>query len=143
MVGEGDVGGDEEQNDLGRMQPERQRQRSELKTALARGDGPVSDGLEHDVLGLHHTPGHARRRRHDMRKVLLLTLAVAAMSAAPKAKGIRLEELTWQDAEKALTPETVVVIPLGARAQEHRPHLKLENDLLMGDALAGLVVDAR
>jgi creatinine amidohydrolase len=78
-----------------------------------------------------------------MRKALLLALAVAAMSAAPKPKGIRLEELTWQEAEKVLTAETVLVIPLGAGSKEHGPHLKLKNDLLMADALAARVADAR
>jgi hypothetical protein len=46
-------------------------------------------------------------------------------------KGILLENLTWQEAEKALRPETVVVIPLGAQAKEHGPHLKLKNDWAM------------
>jgi hypothetical protein len=39
--------------------------------------------------------------------------------------GVFLEELTDSWAEKALTPETVVVIPLGAQSKEHGPHLKL------------------
>lgn len=46
-------------------------------------------------------------------------------------RGILLEDLTWQEAEKALTKDTVVVIPLGAAAKEHGPHLKLKNDLLL------------
>ena len=35
---------------------------------------------------------------------------------------------TWPEAEKALKPETVVVIPIGAESKEHGPHLKLAND---------------
>jgi creatinine amidohydrolase len=51
------------------------------------------------------------------------------------AKGILLEELTWVEAERVLTPEAVVVVPLGAEAKEHGPHLKLKNDWLMAEYL--------
>lgn len=52
-----------------------------------------------------------------------------------KPKGILLEDLTWMEAEKVLTSETVVVIPLGAAAKEHGPHLKLKNDWLIAEYL--------
>jgi creatinine amidohydrolase len=45
-------------------------------------------------------------------------------------RGIVLADLTWLEAEKALTPETVVVIPIGAESKEHGPHLKLKTDYL-------------
>jgi creatinine amidohydrolase len=48
-------------------------------------------------------------------------------------KGILLEDLTWQEAEKALSAETIVVIPIGAAAKEHGPHLKLKNDWLLAE----------
>jgi creatinine amidohydrolase len=67
-------------------------------------------------------------------------LLLSALNVA--AKGIRLEDLTWREAEKILTPETVVVIPLGAESKEHGPHLKLKNDFLIADYLAKRVVDA-
>ena len=40
-------------------------------------------------------------------------------------------DLTWVDAEKVLTPDAVVVIPIGAESKEHGPHLLLKNDLLL------------
>ncbi|MBK6313477.1 MAG: creatininase family protein [Blastocatellia bacterium] len=49
--------------------------------------------------------------------------------------GVLLENLTWLEAEKRLRPETVVVIPLGAAAKEHGPHLTLKNDLLIAEYL--------
>lgn len=76
-----------------------------------------------------------------------LTLAILAFAIAlpfgvagegktgPRKKGILLENLTWIEAEKILTPSTVVVIPLGAAAKEHGPHLKLKNDLLIAEYL--------
>lgn len=67
-------------------------------------------------------------------------LLVAALSGAPgSAPGILLEDLTWVEAEKALTPETVVVIPLGAESKEHGPHLKLKNDFILAEYLKGRV----
>src|SRR5580704_9246493 len=61
------------------------------------------------------------------------TVFLIAMTLS--AKGILLEDLTWQEAEKVLTPTTVVVIPIGAESKEHGPHLKLKNDWLMAEYL--------
>jgi creatinine amidohydrolase len=57
-------------------------------------------------------------------------------------RGVVLEDLTWVQAEKVLNPDTVVVIPLGAAAKEHGPHLRLDNDWRMAQYLAGRVVAA-
>jgi creatinine amidohydrolase len=46
-------------------------------------------------------------------------------------QSVFLEDLTWIEAEKFLTPETIVLIPLGAAAKEHGPHLRLNNDLVL------------
>ncbi len=43
-------------------------------------------------------------------------------------KGVLLEDLTWQEAERVLTKDAIVVIPLGAGSKEHGPHLRLNND---------------
>lgn len=50
-----------------------------------------------------------------------------------------LERRTWPEAERALTPEAVVLLPLGAGAKEHGPHLTLGNDALLAARLAELV----
>lgn len=60
---------------------------------------------------------------------------------APPRRGALLEELTWQQAEAVLTPEAVVVIPLGAAAKEHGPHLKLKNDLLLAEYFRDRVLE--
>jgi creatinine amidohydrolase len=52
-----------------------------------------------------------------------------------KVRGVLLEDITWVEAEKILKPETIVVIPLGAAAKEHGPHLKLKNDFLISEYL--------
>ena len=61
----------------------------------------------------------------------LLWIALLAASVSfGQQRGIVLADLTWVEAEKALTPETVVVIPMGAESKEHGPHLKLKTDYL-------------
>jgi creatinine amidohydrolase len=77
------------------------------------------------------------------------TLAVAAplltlssTQARPEPRGVRLSDITWQQAAEVLRPETVVVIPLGAGSKEHGPHLKLGNDAILSDYLARRVVEA-
>ncbi len=70
----------------------------------------------------------------------LSTLPLAGQK--PAEKSVRLESMAWPEAEKALTPETVVVIPLGAGSKEHGPHLKLRNDLTLAEYLTQRVFDA-
>ena len=41
-------------------------------------------------------------------------------SPMPVGKGQRLEALAWPEAERVLTPETVVVLPVGAAQQGTR-----------------------
>src|ERR1700758_381317 len=60
--------------------------------------------------------------------------SVRAGSQSSGAKSpILLETLSWDEAERVLAPETVVVIPLGAESKEHGRHLQLNNDFLMAE----------
>lgn len=73
-----------------------------------------------------------------MKRLLVIACVVAfplSASSQPKSKGTLLENLTWIEAEKVLNENTVVVIPLGAAAKEHGPHLKLKNDWLIAEYL--------
>lgn len=49
---------------------------------------------------------------------------------------IWLEQLTWVEAENLFRQGRIVVIPLGASAKEHGPHLPLNNDALIASWLA-------
>jgi creatinine amidohydrolase len=72
-------------------------------------------------------------------ELLALAAAIAACAAPPLAAqthSVRLENLTWKQAAEALTPRTIVMIPLGAASKEHGPHLKLGNDFLIAEYLA-------
>jgi creatinine amidohydrolase len=68
--------------------------------------------------------------------------AAQTQPAAATDRGRRLEDLTWREAELALKPETVVVIPVGAASKEHGPHLKLRNDLTLAEYLTRRVLEA-
>src|SRR5579862_5062691 len=57
-------------------------------------------------------------------------ITMTASLGLAQQRGIVLADLTWVEAEKALKPETVVVIPIGAESKEHGPHLKLKTDYL-------------
>lgn len=53
-----------------------------------------------------------------------------ANSQTASSSGIFLEDLTWPQAAKQLTTETIVVIPLGAQAKAHGAHLTLSTDFI-------------
>jgi creatinine amidohydrolase len=70
------------------------------------------------------------------------TVASAQSSPAPSAPhsaiakpAVLLETLSWDEAERILTPDTVVVVALGAESKEHGRHLQLNNDFLMAEYL--------
>jgi len=55
-------------------------------------------------------------------------------------KGVWLEDLTWPEAKARFDADTVVVVPIGAAAKAHGPHLPLKTDALTARALAqGLI----
>lgn len=65
--------------------------------------------------------------------------------ASPKptdATSSWLEQISWYQAADVLKPDTVVVIPLGAAAKEHGPHLKLSNDAKLAEYIVRRVADA-
>jgi len=53
-----------------------------------------------------------------------------------------LENLSWDEAERILTPDRVVVIALGAESKEHGKHLQLNNDWVMAEYLKNRVLAA-
>jgi creatinine amidohydrolase len=83
----------------------------------------------------------AMRSRRIAIVFLVLVVGLQAFSQS-KPHGVLLEDLTWQQAERELRPERVVVIALGAEAKEHGPHLRLNNDWLMADYFKRRVLDS-
>jgi len=94
--------------------------------------------------------------RYAARVILGLILAATAVQGAAqgggktvatsspgaeKQRGILLEKLSWDEAEKVLTPDQVVVIAMGAESKEHGLHLALNNDGLMAEYLKERVLE--
>jgi creatinine amidohydrolase len=67
---------------------------------------------------------------------------VSAPQPARANSAILLETLSWDEAEHILTPDTVVIIALGAESKEHGRHLQLNNDFLMAEYLKKRVLAA-
>jgi len=76
--------------------------------------------------------------------VLFIMLSAFAQSPPKPASHptTLLETLTWDEAEKILTPDTIVVIPLGAGSKEHGRHLQLNNDFLTAEYFKRRVLEA-
>jgi creatinine amidohydrolase len=72
---------------------------------------------------------------HRMTQLLLGACAMATMAGA-QAGSVRIESLPWTEALTRLDTGTVVMIPLGAQAKEHGPHLPLNNDWLLAEYFA-------
>jgi creatinine amidohydrolase len=58
-----------------------------------------------------------------------------------KRRSVEIADLSWQEAERHLTPDALVMMPLGAMAKEHGPHLKLDNDYRLAESIKSLVMD--
>jgi len=71
--------------------------------------------------------------------IVLTTVLNGNRLQEPAARGVRLEQYTWVQAEPLLTADSVVVLPLGAALKEHGPHLTLRNDLTLAEYLADRV----
>ena len=76
------------------------------------------------------------------------TLCFAALLAVPLAlpaqsrltRSVRIADLPWTEARAILDTSVVVVIPIGAEAKEHGPHLPLNNDFLLAEYFTKRVI---
>lgn len=71
-----------------------------------------------------------------------VVIFVAVFAAGVNAQGVLVERLSWDEARPLLTPDTVVLVAVGAQAKEHGRHLPLNNDWLMAQYLMNRVVAA-
>jgi creatinine amidohydrolase len=55
--------------------------------------------------------------------------------------GVWLEDLTWREAKVRLEAGALVVVPVGAAAKAHGPHLPLKTDALTARALAQRLIE--
>lgn len=57
-------------------------------------------------------------------------------------QGIRLAELTWEEAADAVEQYPIAMLPIGGGTKEHGPHLPLGTDMMVVDELAERVLQA-
>src|SRR5512134_3423007 len=68
--------------------------------------------------------------------------ALLAHPVAAQARGAFLGDLTWPEAERRLRDAPLVIVPFGAGAKEHGPHLPLSTDRLVMEYLSATAVDS-
>jgi creatinine amidohydrolase len=99
----------------------------------------------------HHVRQRAASFRSARRRLVAIALPLlasalppmaSALQAQAPARGVRLGDLTWTEAERLLDSSTVIVIPLGAEAKEHGPHLRLTTDFIEATFYADRVLSA-
>ena len=80
----------------------------------------------------------------SLRIAIALTAALAAptRSVAAQSLGAYLGDLTWPEAERRLREAPMVILPFGAGAKEHGPHLPLASDRLEMEYFARVAVDS-
>ncbi len=82
------------------------------------------------------------RRLVNSATVLVSAACLLAPTATSQSRSVRIEALPWTEAVRLLDTATVVMIPLGAQAKEHGPHLPLNNDWLLAEYFAKAVAAA-
>jgi len=79
----------------------------------------------------------------SLRIVATIALSTAvSVPAAAQTRGVFLGELTWPEAERRLRDAPMVILPFGAGAKEHGPHLPLASDQIVMEYLAKIAVDS-
>ena len=56
--------------------------------------------------------------------------------------GIKLSEITWQEATELIDENSIICLPIGGGTKEHGPHLPLGTDLMVTEELARRVFEA-
>jgi creatinine amidohydrolase len=82
------------------------------------------------------------QRHAAVSSVLLALAATLATTLSAQPRSIHIERLPWTDAMRVLDTGAIVMIPLGAQAKEHGPHLPLNNDWLLAEYFAKQVAAA-
>ncbi|MCK4762987.1 MAG: creatininase family protein [Candidatus Aminicenantes bacterium] len=74
--------------------------------------------------------------------LIIIGLAVLSLVGADAPRGAFLGELTWPEAEVRLKEAPLVIVPFGAGAKEHGPHLPMNADAKVAEYLCQKAVAA-
>lgn len=75
-------------------------------------------------------------------RFLLSVPLLAAASQLHAQRGAYLSDLTWPEAESRFKSSPIVIVPVGAGAKEHGPHLPLSADQITLEHLLKVAVDS-
>ena len=77
-------------------------------------------------------------------RVLTALLAlVFTLSVWGQSPGVHLGDLSWRQAEERYATTPIVVLPFGAGAKEHGPHMPMNADRVVMDHLVNAAVESR
>lgn len=74
---------------------------------------------------------------------LVVLLSIFCMPALSYAQGVYLGDLSWPEAERRFAESPVVILPFGAGAKEHGPHMPMNADRIVMDHLIDAAVQTR
>lgn len=76
-------------------------------------------------------------------RLFTLMLVVAFTSALAQAPGAYLGDLSWPQAEARFRESPIVIVPFGAGAKEHGPHMPMNADRVVMDYLLERAVESK
>lgn len=68
---------------------------------------------------------------------------IFALTAWGQSPGVQLGDLSWTEAEKRYSETPVVILPFGAGAKEHGPHMPMNADRVVMDHLVNAAIESR
>jgi creatinine amidohydrolase len=77
------------------------------------------------------------------RILLCLTTLLFSLAVQAQASGVYLGDLSWPEAERRYAQTPVVIIPFGAGAKEHGPHMPMNADRVVMDHLVRVAIESR
>lgn len=77
------------------------------------------------------------------RLLALVVLTVISATASSQAPGVYLGDLSWPEAERRYTETPIVIVPFGAGAKEHGPHMPMNADRVVMDHLLEAAVASK
>jgi creatinine amidohydrolase len=77
------------------------------------------------------------------RLLALVVLTVISATASSQAPGVYLGDLSWPEAEWRYTETPIVIVPFGAGAKEHGPHMPMNADRVVMDHLLEAAVASK
>ena len=77
------------------------------------------------------------------RVLFCIGILLFTVTARAQAPGAYLGDLSWPEAERRYSETPIVIIPFGAGAKEHGPHIPMNADRVVMDHLVNVAIESR